>query len=109
MLSRRSTPVPNHGPSVRAPQPSVMNGMTRNCAIGPIRKAVSGEADCSKVWANPNTRRCRSNGTRAPRGGGVAALGERGVVSEETRHDGCSGGVGAPTWPVAGSTVTGCW
>ena len=59
----RSAPVPNQGPTSRHPQPSVMNGITMNCAIGPIRNAVSGEAACSTLWAKPKTRPCRSNGT----------------------------------------------
>ena len=61
--SPRSAPVPNHGPMRVGTQPSVIDGMTTNWAIGPIRNAVSGEAACSTLWANPNTRPCRSNGT----------------------------------------------
>src|SRR5688572_33425018 len=40
-----------------------MNGMNAHSAIGPIRKAVIGEAACSTEWANPNTRPSRSGGT----------------------------------------------
>ena len=40
-----------------------MNGMKINCAIGPIKNAVTGEAACSIEWANPNTRPSRSGGT----------------------------------------------
>ena len=43
-----------------APAPVVMKGIATNCVSGPIRNAVSGEADCSTDCANPNTRPCRS-------------------------------------------------
>ena len=61
--SPRSGPVPNQPPMRSAPAPVVMNGMATNCAIGLIRNAVAGEADCSTLCAKPKTRPCRSYGT----------------------------------------------
>jgi hypothetical protein len=52
--------VPNQPPIVRAPAPSVMNGMNTNWVIGAIRNAVAGEAACSTLCAKPKTRPCRS-------------------------------------------------
>ena len=40
-----------------------MNGITKNSVMGAIRNAVSGEAACSTLCANPKTRPCRSKGT----------------------------------------------
>jgi hypothetical protein len=40
-----------------------MNGMKINWVMGPIRKAVSGDAACSMLWAKPKTRPCHSYGT----------------------------------------------
>jgi hypothetical protein len=45
----RSTPVPNQPPIISAPAPSVMNGTKISCVIGPIMKAVSGDAACSTL------------------------------------------------------------
>jgi hypothetical protein len=59
----RSGPVPNQPPISSAPVPVVMNGIATNWATGLIRNAVSGDAACSTLCANPNTRPCRSNGT----------------------------------------------
>lgn len=59
----RPIPVPNQPPIHSTPAPVVMNGMNTNCAIGPIRKAVSGDADCSMLCAKPMTRPRRSGGT----------------------------------------------
>ena len=59
----RAGPVPNHGPIASASAPSVIDGITQNWAIGPIRKAVIGEAAVSSVCAKPNTRPCSVNGT----------------------------------------------
>ncbi len=61
--SPRSAPVPNQAPIHFAPQPSVMKGMKTNWASGAIRNAVSGEAACSTLWANPKTRPWRWYGT----------------------------------------------
>jgi hypothetical protein len=55
--------VPNQPPIVAAPAPSVMNGMKTSWVTGPIRKAVSGDADCSTLCAKPKTRPWRSYGT----------------------------------------------
>src|SRR5687768_12796883 len=54
--SPRSAPVPNQLPMSFTPSPVVMNGMKTNCAIGPIKNAVIGDAACSMLWAKPNTR-----------------------------------------------------
>src|SRR5690606_23032590 len=59
----RPWPTPYHPPIQATPLPVVMNGMKKNCAMGPIRKAVSGAADNSTLWANPMTRPSRSVGT----------------------------------------------
>ena len=56
----RVGPVPNQPPIQSAPRPSVMNGMKANCVSGLMRNAVSGDAACSTLWANPKTRPCRS-------------------------------------------------
>ena len=59
----RSGPVPNHDPMRSASAPSVIDGITQNWAIGPMRNAVIGDAAVSRLWANPNTRPCSWNGT----------------------------------------------
>ena len=42
-------PVPNQSPISPTPAPVVMNGMKKVSAIGPIKKVVRGEADCSTL------------------------------------------------------------
>ena len=49
----RSGPVPNHDPMRSASAPSVIDGITQNCAIGPMRNAVTGEAAVSRLWREP--------------------------------------------------------
>ena len=56
-------PTPYHLPIKSTPLPVVIKGMKINCAIGPIIKAVIGDAACSTLCAKPNTRPCRSGGT----------------------------------------------
>src|SRR5687767_10759119 len=59
----RPIPTPNQPPISCTPAPVVMNGMKMNCAIGPMRNDVIGEADISTLCAKPNTRPCLSRGT----------------------------------------------
>ena len=43
----RSSVVPNQLPNSQIPVLLAINGMTKSSAIGPIKKAVSGDAVCS--------------------------------------------------------------
>ena len=40
----RASPVPNHEPMSVTPAPVVIKGIVTYCAIGPVRKVVSGLA-----------------------------------------------------------------
>ena len=82
-------PGPNQVPIASATAPSVMAGITRNWAIGPIRNAVTGEAAVSRLWANPKTRPCSLNGYDLLDDGLLGRLGHRseGHVDEEAEGE----------------------
>jgi hypothetical protein len=59
----RSGVFPYHPENISTQVELAINGITKISVIGPIKKAVRGDADCSTLCAKPKTLPCLSNGT----------------------------------------------
>ena len=86
----RSDPVPNQLPTASAPAPSVMNGMTQTWAMGPMRKAVMGDAADSIICGEPEDAALLFEGDDALDDrllGGLDDRDQRGVDDEPDREE----------------------